>query len=161
MFFNLPPDKTCIHPGHNPAKGLYIPPGKGYRHVCPGCKTVTGAIPHQPIPKPSVNSAPASHAPKVTPADVEAAIASEHYYTGAGGASNGYLTAEQHHALSGLMHCTLICTNGQLATGEAFCADLSNPDHERARAAARRRAFDKLYDMVVYEARTRCLATSK
>ncbi|WKL16589.1 hypothetical protein QYQ99_03265 [Comamonas testosteroni] len=45
MFFDLPSDKTCIHPGHNPPTGLYIPPGKGYRHVCPGCKTVKAVIP--------------------------------------------------------------------------------------------------------------------
>lgn len=47
MFFDLPSDKTCIHPGHNPPTGLYIPPGKGYRHVCPGCKTVQDVIPPQ------------------------------------------------------------------------------------------------------------------
>ncbi|MPT12828.1 hypothetical protein [Comamonas sp.] len=45
MFFDLPSDKTCIHPEHDPPTGLYIPPGKGYRHVCPGCKTVKDVIP--------------------------------------------------------------------------------------------------------------------
>lgn len=44
-FFDLPPDQTCIHPEHEPPSGLYIPPGKGYRHVCPGCKTVKDLIP--------------------------------------------------------------------------------------------------------------------
>lgn len=47
MFFDLPSDKTCIHPEHDPPTGLYIPPGKGYRHVCPGCKTVKEVIPPQ------------------------------------------------------------------------------------------------------------------
>lgn len=44
-FFVLPADQTCIHPEHEPASGFYIPPGKGYRHVCPGCKTVRELIP--------------------------------------------------------------------------------------------------------------------
>lgn len=47
MFFDLPSDKTCIHPEHDPPTGLYIPPGKGYRHVCPACKTVKDVIPLQ------------------------------------------------------------------------------------------------------------------
>lgn len=45
MFFDLPSDKTCIHPEHDPPTGLYIPAGKGYRHVCPACKTVKDVIP--------------------------------------------------------------------------------------------------------------------
>ena len=44
-FFDLPADETCIHPEHEPPSGLYIPSGKGYRHVCPGCKTVRELIP--------------------------------------------------------------------------------------------------------------------
>lgn len=40
-FFDLPVQQTCRHPEHEPPSMLYIPPGKGYRHVCPGCgKTV-------------------------------------------------------------------------------------------------------------------------
>lgn len=27
----------CRNPSHNPPGGLYIPEGKRYRHVCPGC----------------------------------------------------------------------------------------------------------------------------
>lgn len=45
--FDLPLDKTCIHPEHEPPSGLYIPPGKGYSHVCPGCKAVKNLIPPQ------------------------------------------------------------------------------------------------------------------
>lgn len=36
-FFDLPLDTTCRHPEHKPPTGLYIPPGKGYKHVCPTC----------------------------------------------------------------------------------------------------------------------------
>lgn len=36
-FFDLPAHDHCPHPQHSPAYGIYVPPGKGYRHVCPGC----------------------------------------------------------------------------------------------------------------------------
>lgn len=37
-FFDLEDnDRRCKHREHNPPMHLYIPPGKGYRHVCPGC----------------------------------------------------------------------------------------------------------------------------
>lgn len=46
-FFDLPRDKSCIHPEHTPPSGLYIPPGKGYRHICPGCGASAIVIPQQ------------------------------------------------------------------------------------------------------------------
>lgn len=36
-FFDLPISTICRNPEHNPPTHLYIPPGKGYKHVCPGC----------------------------------------------------------------------------------------------------------------------------
>lgn len=101
-----------------------------------------------------------SAAPKVTPADVEAAIASEHYYTGVEGAYAAWQKTDEMEPpnftpLRGLMHCALVTHNGHVVTGEALLQDLSKPDPERAKASARRRAFDKLYDMVVYAARER------
>lgn len=36
-FFDLPVTRTCTHREHNPPTHMYIPPGQGYRHVCPGC----------------------------------------------------------------------------------------------------------------------------
>ncbi len=44
-FFNLPQTQTCNHPEHNPPNYLYIPPGKGYRHVCPSCGKMVKIIP--------------------------------------------------------------------------------------------------------------------
>lgn len=29
--------EPCQHPEHNPPTHLYIPAGKRYRHICPGC----------------------------------------------------------------------------------------------------------------------------
>jgi RNA polymerase-interacting CarD/CdnL/TRCF family regulator len=65
---------------------------------------------------------------------------------------------EQVGPLSGVQFCVLVLKNGHLVTGEALLQDLSKPDPERARASARRRAFDKAYDMVVYVEREK-LAT--
>jgi len=36
-FEDIPVQEQCRHPEHNPPTHLYIPPGKRYRHVCPGC----------------------------------------------------------------------------------------------------------------------------
>lgn len=37
-FEDLDEEQPCIHPEHNPPTHLFIPPGKQYRHVCPGCE---------------------------------------------------------------------------------------------------------------------------
>ena len=48
-FFDLPasPASLCNSPHHKPPSHLYIPQGKGYRHVCPACNQVTEIIPPQ------------------------------------------------------------------------------------------------------------------
>ena len=102
-------------------------------------------------------------APQVAPADVEAVIASEHYYTGSEGSYAAWQKTDEMEPpdftpLRGLMHCVLVLKNGHVVTGEALPQDLSKPDPERARASARRRAFDKAYDMVVYAERERLAA---
>lgn len=43
-YFKLPETKVCTDPGHNFPTHLYIPPGSGYRHVCPSCGSVSTAI---------------------------------------------------------------------------------------------------------------------
>lgn len=46
-FFDLPKDKQCKHPEHQPPSHIYIPQGKGYRHVCPACGAEAVLIPPQ------------------------------------------------------------------------------------------------------------------
>ncbi|MFA5234766.1 MAG: hypothetical protein WC390_10235 [Sulfurimonas sp.] len=36
-FEDIPKVERCTHPQHNPPNMLWIPPGKQYRHICPGC----------------------------------------------------------------------------------------------------------------------------
>ena len=41
-FFDLPESlRICQAPGPEPPMHMYVPPGKGYRHVCPTCGKVT------------------------------------------------------------------------------------------------------------------------
>ena len=46
-FFDLPKDTGCKDKSHKPPMHIYIPQGKGYRHVCPSCGKVTDLIPPQ------------------------------------------------------------------------------------------------------------------
>jgi len=46
-FFDLEKMKICSHPEHNPPAHLYIPPGKGYIHICPSCQNEVKLIPPQ------------------------------------------------------------------------------------------------------------------
>ena len=46
-FFDLPKVKICRDPEHLPPSFLNIPPGKGYRHICPSCGRVQVVIPPQ------------------------------------------------------------------------------------------------------------------
>lgn len=46
-FFDLPQNRVCSHPSHNPPSHIVIPQGKGYRHVCPACGQRVDIIPPQ------------------------------------------------------------------------------------------------------------------
>lgn len=46
-FFDLPKDARCKDKSHEPPTHIYIPQGKGYRHICPSCGKVTDLIPPQ------------------------------------------------------------------------------------------------------------------
>lgn len=37
-FEDLEDSKKCNHPEHKPPTHLFIPQGKKYIHICPGCK---------------------------------------------------------------------------------------------------------------------------
>src|SRR6185503_6848780 len=72
-------------------------------------------------------------APRVTPADIEAAIASEHYFTamdGVAGAAgpNDAIGVDTARALGLLTFCVLVLRNGFTVTGESACASPENFD---------------------------------
>ena len=104
----------------------------------------------------------ANVAPRITPADVEANIDSEHYFTANAGviaSSPKTLSDEELNALPrslGLLtFCVLVLRNGFTVTGESACASPENFDAELGRKIARRNAVAKIEPLMGYELRSR------
>lgn len=92
-------------------------------------------------------------APRVTPADIEANIASEHYFTAYGGAKYGRITRDEpkdSDALKLLTFCVLVLRNGFTVTGESACASPENFDAEIGRKIARQNAVQKIWPLMGY-----------
>ena len=103
--------------------------------------------------------AKADNGPRVTPADIEAEIASEHYFTAAQGAA--------HHAahnprnfgdigipsLGLLTLCVLVLRNGFTVTGESACASPENFNAEIGRRIARENAAEKIWPLLGFRLR--------
>ncbi len=91
-------------------------------------------------------------APRITPADIQAAIASAHYFTaGDGYAGAAALTIEEGgmiavpEQLDLLTFCVLILRNGFTVTGGSACASPENFDAEIGRKIARQNAEQKIW----------------
>ena len=99
------------------------------------------------------------HAPRVTPADIEAEIASEHYFTAAQGMraafQEGGLPALdlRYEPLERLTFCVLVLKNGFTVTGESACASPANFDEEIGRKIARQNAVDKIWPLLGFSLR--------
>lgn len=98
-------------------------------------------------------------APRVTPADIEANIAGEFYFTAADGyrsqpfydhygAGNTPEPAPQ--SLELLTFCVLILKNGFTVTGESACASPENFDAEIGRKISRANAVQKIWPLMGY-----------
>ena len=100
-------------------------------------------------------------APRVTPASIEACIASEWYFT-AGDAALRHVMPEDRpaHALDLLTFCVLVLRNGFTVTGESACASPENFDAEIGRKIARQNAVQKLWPLMGYALKER-LASNK
>ena len=99
-------------------------------------------------------------APRVTPADIEANIASEHYFTaedGVGRANKGQTSngGKNPVCLSLLTFCVLVLRNGFTVTGESACASPENFDAEIGRNIARQNAVAKVWPLMGYELRSK------
>ena len=98
-------------------------------------------------------------APRVTPADIEANIANEHYFTANEGV-NGMLLALRNYAPSELhitdqslmllTFCVLTLRNGFTVTGESACASPENFDAHIGRKIARENAKQKIWPLMGY-----------
>lgn len=100
-------------------------------------------------------------APRVTPADIEANIASEHYFTAYDalvplGSSSKYADSDDktahrsHDALRLLTFCVLVLRNGFAVTGESVCDNPEKFNPEIGRKNARRSATSKVRSMMGY-----------
>ena len=92
-------------------------------------------------------------APRVTPADIDANITNEHYFTAAEGASGaGYLIHDPNvkSPLSLLTFCVLVLKNGFTVTGESACASPANFDADIGKSIARTNAIQKIWPLVGY-----------
>ena len=105
-------------------------------------------------------------APRVTPADIEAEIASEHYFT----AAQGYTRVQEEAVfnrvgvtngegcatppqLELLTFCVLVLRNGFTITGESACASPENFDAEIGRKIARQSAVAKVWPLLGFRLR--------
>ena len=112
-------------------------------------------------------------APRITPADIEANIASEHFFTAFDGRYgaimlNVYAGRERPkpkdadlNPLHLLTFCVLVLRNGFTVTGESACASPENFDAEIGRKIARENAVNKIWPLMGYELKCRLAAEPK
>jgi len=117
-------------------------------------------------------------APRVTPADIEANIVGEHYFTARHGvdghdievlraarpstpltlapmSDDPELAKTPLGALSLLTFCVLTLKNGFTVTGESACASPENFDADVGKKIARANAVNKIWPLMGYELRSK------
>lgn len=101
-------------------------------------------------------------APRITPRDVEDAIADEHYFTayqGMEGAIGEMATAIfVDPRLQHLTFCVLELENGFTVTGESICVSPENFDAQLGRDIARENAVKKIWPLLGYALRDQLYA---
>ena len=98
-------------------------------------------------------------APRITPADIEANISSEHYFTAADGIRGANdLECESGDPLTLLTFCVIELRNGFTVTGENACASPENFDADIGRKIARQNAVAKIWPLMGYELRSKLSA---
>ena len=91
-------------------------------------------------------------APRVTPADIEANIRAETYFTAFDGsmADDRDMAVQDADALKLLTFCVLVLRNGFTVTGESACVSRENFDAEIGRKVARENAISKMWPLLGY-----------
>ena len=120
-------------------------------------------------------------APRVTPADIEANIASEHYFTAGEGVIGAFAAGEfgSHSgdavtlqrgstspevlkpSLNLLTFCVLVLRNGFTVTGESACASPENFDAELGRKISRANAVNKMWPLMGYALKDKLAESEK
>jgi hypothetical protein len=115
-------------------------------------------------------------APRITPADLQANIASEHYFSAGEGVIGAFAAGELRKnsgdaivpagaahpdllrpSLNLLTFCVLVLKNGFTVTGESACASPENFDEEIGRKIARANAEQKIWPLMGYELKQRLI----
>ena len=102
-------------------------------------------------------------AARVTPAGIEANIASEHYFTAADGArmspdGNWPIHKLNTGSLGLLTFCALVLRNGFTVYGASACASPENFNAEIGRRIARENAEREIWPLMGYELRSKLAA---
>ena len=112
----------------------------------------------------------ANVAPRITPADIEANIVAEHFFTARHGVHGAVMAMEYtgredwaHRdvienmpaSLGLLTFCVLVLRNGFTVTGESACASPENFNAEIGRKVARQAAVAKIWPLMGYELRSK------
>lgn len=99
-------------------------------------------------------------AARVTPADIEANIKSEWFFTASDGVfgATELLMEDEDKYLGLLTFCVLVLKNGFTVTGESACASPENFDAEIGRKIARQNAVQKIWPLMGYELRSKLAA---
>lgn len=93
-------------------------------------------------------------APRVTPADIEAEIASENYFTALDGVLTGApIDSATADPLSRLTFCVLVLKNGFTVVGKSACASPENFDAAIGRKIARQDAIDQMWPLLGFRLR--------
>lgn len=99
-------------------------------------------------------------APRITPGDIEANIASVHYFTAAQGAYAGWEKTDEMEPpdfspLRLLTFCVLVLKNGFTVTGESACASPENFNAEIGKKIARENAVQKVWPLLGFALKER------
>ena len=95
-------------------------------------------------------------APRITPAEIDANIVSEYYFTAADGVEHrpacnpDAVVVGIESSLTLLTFSVLVLRNGFTVTGESACASPENFDAEVGRKVARQNAVQKIWPLMGY-----------
>lgn len=153
-----PQATLCVKPGE-PLKAADLS-GFSAREVYRGKDRIDIVLTNLPVIDPAPDSlereieAKANKAPRVTPADIEAEIVSEHYHS-PGEFGEQAWTGDPHGALDTLTFCVLVLRNGFTVTGESACASPENFNADIGRRIARENAINKVWPLLGFRLRDR------
>lgn len=105
--------------------------------------------------------------PRVTPDDIRAEIASEHFFTAAQGHLQAALEADRDDeqdapaALHLLTFCVLVLRNGFTVVGQSACASPENFDAEVGRMVSRENAMEQMWPLLGFRLRDQLSASVK